>query len=382
MAMTFGQRLKTFRKNQDWTQQDLAEMIGVITQAISKWETDAGMPDISQIVPLSRALNISTDILLGVVNDNDTKEFEKIYKKCMEIEALSPCKWPPEPKEAEKGFRLMYDYFCTHPTNPKAAKYLLDMAELYFGKLDIFDEATTIKECERFASCIFRFSEDADLHAEARFLIASVYMRIGQKGKANEALSKMPFKYGDRAYFSAEVAKLGGDYASAEKFCKESFTYRARFLIKSISLVASLPNKTIKEQIELEEYMLRIINALLSGGDYLPFNQVYQRLRLLCGLISKHLKLENEARAVECFEELIEVSKAYLGFANSSSKGSCLMLNDDGLERYSKTDRLKYQQEMVRDCLNIAINESKSHKKELIQNYISKSLNLLKEYGL
>ena len=382
MAMTFGQRLKAFRKNENWTQQDLAEMIGVSTQAISKWETDAGMPDISQIVPLSRALNISTDILLGVVDDNDTKEFEKIYKRCMEIEILSPCKWPPEPKEAEKGFRLMYDYFCTHPTNPKAAKYLLDMAELYFGKFDVFDEATTIKECERFANCIFRFSEDADLHAEARFLIASVYIRIGQTEKANDALSKMPFKYGDRAYFSAEVAKLGGDYASAEKFCKESFTYRARFLIKSISLVASLPNKTIKEQIELEEYMLRIINALLSGGDYLPFNQVYQRLRLLCGLISKHLKLENEARAVECFEELIEVSKAYLGFANSSSKGSCLMLNDDGLERYSKTDRLKYQQEMVRDCLNIAINESKSHKKELIQNYISKSLNLLKEYGL
>ena len=382
MAMTFGQRLKAFRKNENWTQQDLAEMIGVSTQAISKWETDAGMPDISQIVPLSRVLNVSTDILLGVVDDNDTKEFEKIYKKCMEIETLSPCKWPPEPKEAEKGFRLMYDYFCTHPTNPKAAKYLLDMAEFYFGKFDVFDETTTVKECERFANCIFRFSEDADLHAEARFLIASVYMRIGQKGKANEALSKMPFKYGDRAYFSAEVAKLGGDYASVEKFCKQSFTYRARFLIKSISLVASLPDKTIQEQIELEEYMLRIINALLSGGDYLPFNQVYQKLRLLCGLISKYLKLENEARAVECFDNLIETSKAYLEFASNGSKGSRLMLNDDGLERYSNADRLKYQKEMVRDCLNIVINESKGCKNQLIQNYVVKSLNLLKEYGL
>ena len=382
MAMTFGQRLKAFRKNENWTQQDLAEMIGVSTQAISKWETDAGMPDISQIVPLSRALNVSTDILLGVVDDNDTKEFEKIYKRCMEIETLSPCKWPPEPKEAEKGFRLMYDYFCTHPTNPKAAKYLLDMAELYFGKFDVFDEATIVKECKRFANCIFRFSEDADLHAEARFLIASVYMRIGQTEKANDALLKMPFKYGDRAYFSAEVAKLGGDYTSVQNFCKQSFTYRARFLIKSISLVASLPNKTIQEQIELEEYMLRIINALLSDGDYLPFNQVYQKLRLLCGLISKHLRLKNEARAVECFEELIEASMAYLQFAGNGSKGSCLVLNDDGIERYSKTDRLKYQQEMVRDCLNIAINECKYCKNESIQNFVVKSLNLLKEYDL
>lgn len=382
MAMTFGQRLKAFRKNENWTQQDLADMIGVSTQAISKWETDAGMPDISQIVPLSRALNISTDILLGVIDDNDTKEFEKIYKKCMEIETLSPCKWPPEPKEAEKGFRLMYDYFCTHPTNPKAAKYLLDMAELYFGKFDYLDETTIVKECERFANCIFRFSDDADLHAEARFLIASIYMRIGQKEKANNSLSKMPFKYGDRAYFSAEVAKFGGDYASAEKFCKESFTYRARFLIKSISLVASLPNKTIQEQIELEEYMLRIINALLSGGDYSPFTQTYQKLRLLCGLISKHLELGNEARAIECFDELIEASRAYLEFANNGSKGSCLMLNDDGLDRYSKTDRLKYQQEMVKDCIRITVNECKELENEQIQNRINKALDLLQKYAL
>ena len=128
--------------------------------------------------------------------------------------------------------------------------------------------------------------------------------------------------------------------------------------------------------------MLRIINALLSGGDYLPFNQVYQKLRLLCGLISKYLKLENEVRAVECFKELIEASKAYLQFANNGSKGSCLILNDDGLERYLKSDCLKYQQKMVRDCLNIAINECKDNKNGLIRDYIVKSLNLLKEYGL
>ena len=58
------------------------------------------------------------------------------------------------------------------------------------------------------------------------------------------------------------------------------------------------------------------------------------------------------------------------------------MLNDDGLDRYSKADRLKYQQEMVRDCLNIAINECKDNKNGLIQNCISKSLSLLNEYSL
>ena len=64
-------------------------------------------------------------------------------------------------------------------------------------------------------------------------------------------------------------------------------------------------------------------------------------------------------------------------FASNGSKGSCLMLNDDGLERYSKADRLKYQQEMVSDCLNIAISDCKDFNNEIIQNYIVKSINLL-----
>ena len=377
MATTFGQRLRAFRKNENWTQQDLADMIGVSTQAISKWETDAGMPDISQIIPLSRALNISTDTLLGVTDENDTKEFDEIYKKCMEIETLSPYKWPPEPNEAEKGFRLMYDYFCKHPTSYRSAKYLLDLAELYFDKFIIFDKATMIKECERFANCIHRFSDDADLNAEAQFLIASVYMRIGQKEKANEALSKMPFKYGDGAYFSAEVARLEKDYEKVEQLCKRSFTYRAKFIIKALSLVASIPDKELSKRIEYEEYMLRIINALLSGGDYIPLQQVYQKLRLLSGLIKSHISIGNISRASECFEELIQASQDYLYFANNGSRGSTLMLIDDGLNHYEKSSRLQYQSEMVYDCLKNAISENKDVKSEQIQSCISKSLKII-----
>lgn len=382
MAMTFGQRLKDFRKKEGYTQQDLAEMIGVSTQVVSKWETDTGMPDISRIVPLSRVFNISTDILLGVVDEKDTEEFEIIYKKCMEIETLNPCKWPPEPQVAEKGFRLMYDYFCTHPTNPLAAKYLLDMSELYFGEFSFLDETTTIKECERFANCIFRFSNDADLHAEANFLMASIYMRIGQAEKAHETISKMPFKYGDRAYYSAEVARLGEEYNSMQTYAKQSFTYRIRFMIKSISLVASSPDKSVQERIEYEEYALRILNAVLSGGDYLPLDQVYQKSKLLLGLMKKHLSLGNEDQAVKHFEALIEISQSYLSFASKGSAGDCLMLNDDGLDRYYAESRIIYQKEMVKDCLEVAVEICKNVKTVQIQNCIEHVQNLNKKYSL
>jgi len=62
---TFGQRLKTLRKEAQLTQSELAEQLGVSVQALSKWECDSTMPDISQIVPLAAILEVTTDCLLG-----------------------------------------------------------------------------------------------------------------------------------------------------------------------------------------------------------------------------------------------------------------------------------------------------------------------------
>ena len=72
--MSVGQIIKFYRKEKGFTQGELAEIIGVSVQAVSKWETDSGMPDISQIVPLAKALNVSTDTILGFGNDTELED--------------------------------------------------------------------------------------------------------------------------------------------------------------------------------------------------------------------------------------------------------------------------------------------------------------------
>lgn len=62
--MAIGDRIKVYRKNRNLTQSQLAELISVSPQAISKWETGIGYPDLSVIVPLAIALRVSTDELL------------------------------------------------------------------------------------------------------------------------------------------------------------------------------------------------------------------------------------------------------------------------------------------------------------------------------
>ena len=61
-----GQRIKDLRKQNDLTQEKLADFLGVTYQSVSKWETGITMPDLGMIVPLARLLHVSTDELLGM----------------------------------------------------------------------------------------------------------------------------------------------------------------------------------------------------------------------------------------------------------------------------------------------------------------------------
>ena len=62
--MTIGESIRYHRKRLGLTQLALAERVGVSVQAISKWETNTGLPDITMAVPLARALGTTTDELL------------------------------------------------------------------------------------------------------------------------------------------------------------------------------------------------------------------------------------------------------------------------------------------------------------------------------
>ena len=68
-----GATIKRLRESKGITQAQLAEMIGVGSKAVSKWETSKGLPDISMIEPLAKALGVSVAELMSgntVINKN------------------------------------------------------------------------------------------------------------------------------------------------------------------------------------------------------------------------------------------------------------------------------------------------------------------------
>ena len=68
-----GQTIKNLREKRGFTQAELADKLGVTDKAISKWETAKGLPDITLIEPLAKALSVSVmELMTGnaVVNKN------------------------------------------------------------------------------------------------------------------------------------------------------------------------------------------------------------------------------------------------------------------------------------------------------------------------
>ena len=62
--MTIAEKIKKLRKDNNMTQEDLAEKLNVSRQTISKWETDVVIPDADNIVSICKLFNITTDELL------------------------------------------------------------------------------------------------------------------------------------------------------------------------------------------------------------------------------------------------------------------------------------------------------------------------------
>lgn len=68
--MNIADRLKDLRKNAGYSQEQLAEMLEISRQAVSKWESAQGYPDIENVIRLSQIYHVSTDyILLGSKNE-------------------------------------------------------------------------------------------------------------------------------------------------------------------------------------------------------------------------------------------------------------------------------------------------------------------------
>ena len=76
--MEIAERLQKLRRKNGYSQEQTAELLGISRQAVSKWESGQGKPDLDNLVRLTEIYNTSADyILLGTEKNMGTSVPEK-----------------------------------------------------------------------------------------------------------------------------------------------------------------------------------------------------------------------------------------------------------------------------------------------------------------
>lgn len=185
--MTFGQTIKTLRRDSDMTQEKLAELLAISPQAVSRWETDVAMPDISLLPPIANIFSVTTDYLLGM----DT--YQKDMRKAEYDEAFYEY-WKQEDKE--KNYQIALRAATEYPNNMKYVNWLA-YAEFYVGAANSTYE--TFKEFMEKAINHFKIvindCSDAQLYDDALQGIVLALDNIGRKKEAKEYAMRQDDKF-------------------------------------------------------------------------------------------------------------------------------------------------------------------------------------------
>ena len=119
MNMNIGEIIKYRRQKRNMTQAELAEMLNVTPQAVSRWEMGISYPDIAMVPLISDALWVSSDELLGIKPSYVGQEFKKSQ------ESKDDYNMPLNQSQADS----IFDYIPTPRTGESKKVLVVDDAD-------------------------------------------------------------------------------------------------------------------------------------------------------------------------------------------------------------------------------------------------------------
>lgn len=174
MHSSIAQNIRTLRLERHMTQEQLASLLNISPQAVSKWENGQSLPDLSIVAALCRSLGVSADELLGT--DSSAREIEDLYSRAM---ALVEC----DPAE---GRRILSDGLKRHPAAAALWRALLYVTDYTSHPEDTLCAARQLTACAR---------DESDRLDAARFTAYALAAQGDEAGalKAIESLPDLTF---------------------------------------------------------------------------------------------------------------------------------------------------------------------------------------------
>lgn len=160
------------------TQENLAELLSISPQAVSRWETDAAMPDISLLPPLANLFGVTTDHLLGM----DT--YQKDLRKA-EFDAAFHEYWKHDDKE--KNYQIAVRAAAEYPGNMEYVEWLAS-AEYYVAvpQTDDAEYTRLLESAVNHYQIVLAHCTDQKLTSKALYGIVLALHMLGKNEEAKE----------------------------------------------------------------------------------------------------------------------------------------------------------------------------------------------------
>lgn len=123
---TIGNKIKELRHSNGMSQKDMADALGITSQAVSKWENDNGLPEMSMLPEIAALLGIQIDDLFEYSTE---KRYESICKKIEYGRSMTNA-------EFAQDECFLISEIETNPTNYEALSLLGDLYRYYANKLN------------------------------------------------------------------------------------------------------------------------------------------------------------------------------------------------------------------------------------------------------
>ena len=189
MKDTIGKIIRRLRKEKKLTQEKLAELLNVTPQAVSKWENDTGIPDVSQIIPLSNIFEVSTDIILG------KESFETEEEVIEMINTVDELIYKEKRYEA---YLYIQEQLKKHPSNLKLLQKSIELCcQLGYYENDCYDyeHANEIyKTAHKQEKIIINLSSSITDILRARYIMMLLHISNMNYKLAEEEAKMFPFR--------------------------------------------------------------------------------------------------------------------------------------------------------------------------------------------
>lgn len=188
--MEIGKVIKQARLNKKITQEQLAEALGVTTQAVSKWETDCSYPDITLIPSIANYLDVSSDELLGIKLEERKRNIDKIIEKNNELISK---------RYLDDSLNLMTESLKRYPNDERLlnglTKCYWTRMMMTYDKPELFDYRQELKKLIiENAEKTLEVAKSQEIIEEATIYLIKIYTRVGEEGriKALKIVNSLP----------------------------------------------------------------------------------------------------------------------------------------------------------------------------------------------